>query len=53
MDSVSKLVPFTENLKSAAHFIFEKMELHDGLGTKNQRGGRIFLFRAGVRIGLV
>ena len=30
MDLVSKLVPLTQNLKSTAHFIFEKMELHDG-----------------------
>ena len=29
MDLVSKLVPVTENLKSTAHVIFEKMELHD------------------------
>ena len=26
MDLVSKLVPVTDNLKSMAHFIFEKMD---------------------------
>ena len=31
MDLVSKLVPLTENLKPTAYFIFERMELHDGL----------------------
>ena len=34
MDLVSKLVPLTQNLKSTAHFIFEKMELHDGVFKK-------------------
>ncbi len=34
MDLVSKLVPVTTNLKPTAHFIFEKMELHDGVASK-------------------
>ena len=41
MDLVSKLVPVTENLKPTAHFIFEKMDLHDGLLISSARGHRV------------